>query len=70
MMEFFFFGVHSTSLYDIPLVACVLLVSLSLLSRKLLLYLIGALYVVMLLYHFLLLQTISSYNRSEPILPI
>ena len=24
MMEFFFFGVHSTSLYDIPLVACVL----------------------------------------------
>ena len=65
MMEFFFFGVHSTSLYDIPLVACVLLVSLSLLSRKLLLYLIGALYVVMLLYHFLLLQTISAHMGLE-----
>lgn len=34
LTEFFFFGVHESSLFDIPLVACVLLLMLSLLDRK------------------------------------
>ena len=59
MMEFFFFGVHESSFFDIPLLACVLIVILSLLSRKRLLYLTAALYVLLLAYHFLLLGTIS-----------
>lgn len=70
LIEFFFFGVHQSSLYDIPLVACVLLVTLSLLSRKWLLYLTAALYVVMLLYHFLLLRTISVKIGLEGVLRI
>ncbi len=59
MMEFFFFGVHESSFFDIPLLACVLIVILSLLSRKRLLYMPAALYVLLLAYHFLLLDTIS-----------
>ncbi len=59
MMEFFFFGVHESSFFDIPLLACVLIVILSLLSRKRLLYMTAALYVLLLAYHFLLLDTIS-----------
>ena len=61
MMEFFFFGVHESSFFDIPLLACVLIVVLSLLSRKRLLYMTAALYVLLLLYHFLLLHTISDH---------
>ncbi len=68
LIEFFFFGVHKTSLFDIPLLACIALLLLSLLNRKRLLYLVVALYVFQLLYHFLLLNTISADMRSGDIL--
>lgn len=50
---FFFFGVHKASLYEIPSVACVLLLVFSFLNRKCLLYITGAFYMSVLLYHFL-----------------
>ena len=68
LTEFFFFGVHESSLFDIPLVACVVLLLLSLLDRKRLLYLAAALYSAQLLYHFLLLHTISPGMRNGDIL--
>ena len=39
LIDFFYFGVHESSLYDIPLVACTALLLFSLLDRKQLLYL-------------------------------
>lgn len=59
LIGFFFFGVHSVSLFDIPAVACMILLIFSMLDKKLPLYLITALYVLQLLYHFLILHTIS-----------
>lgn len=49
MIEFFFFGVHESSLFDIALVACIVIFLLSLLNRKRLLYIAGVLYVSQLL---------------------
>lgn len=66
--EFFFFGVHKSSLYDIPLLACTALLLLSLLNRKQLLYLAAFLYVFLLLYHFLVLDTINAQMEEEDIL--
>ncbi len=57
---FFFFGVHKASLYEIPSVACVLLLVFSFLNRKCLLYITGAFYMSVLLYHFLLFHDIAS----------
>ncbi len=68
MMEFFFFGVHESSLFDIPLVACIVLLLLSLLNRKRLLYLAVALYVFQMLYHLLLLGTIGPGMRNGDVL--
>ena len=68
LLEFFFFGVHESSLFDIALVACIVLMLLSLLDRKSLLYIAIALYVFQLLYHFLLLHTIGPHNRNGDIL--
>ena len=45
MGEFFFFGVHRISLYDMAIVACIILIVLSVLDRKRLLYMTAALYV-------------------------
>lgn len=58
LSEFFFFGVHKNSLFDIPVIACVLFLIFSLLNRKRLLYIIAALYAAVLLYHFLFFHTI------------
>lgn len=68
MLEFFYFGVHESSLYDIALLACIVLLLLSLLNRKRLLYIALALYVAQLLYHFLLLNTIREDMRDGNIL--
>ncbi len=57
--EFFFFGVHATSLVDIPTAVCILFFLFSLLNRKGLLYIAASLYVLELLYHFLFLNTIT-----------
>lgn len=60
LIEFFFLGVHQTALYDIALVACMVLMLLSLLNRKRLLYMAAALYVALLLYHALVLHTVNA----------
>lgn len=60
LLEFFFFGVHGDVLYDIPVVACMLLLIFSLRDRKKLLYMTAGLYILELLYHFFILHTISS----------
>lgn len=65
LIDLFYFGVHKSSLYDIPLVACTALLLLSLLNRKQLLYLAAFLYVFLLLYHFLVLDTINAEMKEE-----
>ncbi|MEY8515521.1 response regulator [Lachnospiraceae bacterium 29-84] len=57
MGEFFFFGVHRGSLYELPMLACVMLLVFSFLERKRLLYITAALYVAELLYHIVILHT-------------
>ncbi len=64
LIEFFFFGVHETSLFDIPAMACILILALFMLNKKRILYMIDALYVLELAYHGLILNTIS--YRMEP----
>lgn len=56
LIGFFFFGVHSVSLYDIPAVACIVLLIFSMLDKKLPLYMVAGLYVMQLLYHYLILH--------------
>ena len=38
LTEFFFFGVHETSLFDIPAMACILILALFTLNKKWILY--------------------------------
>ena len=58
MIGFFFFGVHKDILYDIPAVACILVLIFSMFDKKRLLYLLNALYVLDLLYQGFFLRTI------------
>ncbi len=59
LAESFFFGVHASSLFDIPAVTCILILSLFMLNNKWILHAMAALYVLELLYHGLILHTIS-----------
>ena len=59
LTEFFFFSVHKTSLLDIPAVACILILALFMLNKKWILHMIVSLYALGLLYHTLILHTIS-----------
>ncbi len=59
MVGFFFFGVHEITLFDIPSVACMLILIFSMFDKKRLLYMTAALYIVELMYHFLILHTIT-----------
>ena len=59
LAEFFFFGVHEASLFDIPAVACILILALFMLNKKWIMHAIEVLYVLALLYHGLILRTIS-----------
>ncbi len=68
MIGFFFFGVHRITLFDIPAVACMLFLVFSMFDKKRLLYMTVALYVLILLYHFFLLQTITSDMYTEDIM--
>ena len=67
LVEFFFFGVHEISLFDIPAVACVMVLALFMLNKKRLLYMIQALYVLVLLYHGLILNTISRQMEFQEV---
>ncbi len=58
MIGFFFFGVHRFVLFDISAVACMMILIFSMFDRKKLLYMMLALYMATLLYHFLFLRTI------------
>ena len=60
LTEFFFFGIHSSSLFDIPAVSCILILALFMLNKKWILYVAASLYVLELLYHGFILHTISS----------
>lgn len=68
MVEFFFFGVHEDSLFDMPLIACTLLLIFSLPDRRRLLYITAAIYVLILLYHALFLHTITADMGSDAII--
>lgn len=59
LTEFFFFGVHESSLFDLPAVACILILALFVLNKKWILYAAAALYALVLAYHGLILHTIS-----------
>ena len=59
MVGFFFVGVHKGILYDIPAVACILVLIFSMFDKKRLLYLLNALYVLDLLYQGFFLRTIT-----------
>ncbi len=61
MVGFFFFGVHNITLFDIPAVACMLILVFSMFNKKRLLYMTAALYVMELLYHFFILHTINPH---------
>lgn len=54
LTEFFFFGVHSASLFDIPAMACLIIFIFTILDRKRLLYMTVAFYALELLYHALI----------------
>ena len=60
LVGFFFYGVHSAVLFDIPAVACMILLVFSMFDKKRLLYITIGLYLLELLYHFLLLHTVTS----------
>ncbi len=59
MVEIFYYGTHAECLYDVPMSVCMLLFMLALLDKKLLLYLSGAMYLMVLLYHIFFLGTIG-----------
>lgn len=65
LTEFFFFGVHESSLFDLPAVACVLTLVLFMLNKKRILYTLTFLYILALLYHGLVFHTIS-YQMGGP----
>ena len=70
LIEFFFFSVHESSLYDIPAMACILVLTLFMLNKKWILHAIAALYVLALLYHGLILHTISAQMGLRDIVRI
>ena len=68
MVGFFFFGVHQITLFDVPAIACMMLLVLSMFDKKRLLYMVVGLYMLVLLYHFLVLRTINSHMGLQNIL--
>ncbi|MCI8419962.1 MAG: sensor histidine kinase, partial [Oscillospiraceae bacterium] len=70
LTEFFFFSAHESSLYDIPAMACILVLALFMLNKKWILHTITALYVLAMLYHVLVLHTISDQMGLQDIVRI
>ncbi len=68
MVGFFFFGVHKAILYDIPAMACLLILVFSMFDKKRLLYMTASLYVLVLLYHFFLLHTITYDTDAQKLI--
>ena len=65
LLEFFFFGVHESSLYDIPAVACIIILALFSLNKKWVVYALESLYALALLYHIFILHTISYDTKFQ-----
>ena len=65
MVGFFFFGVHKITLFDIPSVACMIILVFSMFDKRRLLYMTAALYVLELIYHFFILHTITYDMGAE-----
>ena len=65
--EFFFFGVHESSLFDVPAVACILILTLFMLNKKWMMHVIASLYALILLHHGLVLHTISRQTGSREV---
>ena len=59
LVGFFFFGVHATSLFDVPAGACIMILALFTLNKKWILHMIELLYILELGYHILILHTVS-----------
>lgn len=68
MVGFFFFGVHKDILYDIPAIACMLILVFSMFDKKRLLYMTVTLYLLILLYHVFLLHTITRTMHPQDII--
>ncbi len=68
LIGFFFFGVHSVSLFDIPAMACMVLLIFSMMDKTLPLYMIASLYILELLYHGLILHTITSSIHVQDVI--
>ncbi|MCI8513350.1 MAG: response regulator [Lachnospiraceae bacterium] len=68
MVGFFFFGVHEATLFDIPAVACMIILIFSMYDKKRLLYMTAALYVLELMYHGFILHTISRDTGAQNII--
>lgn len=65
LTEFFYFGVHESSLFDVPAVACILILALFMLNKKWIIHVTGILYVMILLYHGFLLKTVSHQMGNQ-----
>ncbi len=61
LIEFFYFSVHPVILFDIPGIACILILALFMLNKKWVLYAIQSIYGAALLYQWLTLRTISRW---------
>lgn len=61
LIEFFYFSVHPVILFDIPGIACILILALFMLNKKWILYAIQSIYAAALLYQWLALRTISRW---------
>ena len=59
LVGFFFFGVHEGSLFDVPSVACIIILALFMLNKKWILHVLEFLYLLELAYHVLVLRTVS-----------
>jgi len=70
LIGFFYYGVHADSLFDMPMIACVLFFMLALLNRKSLLYLVDFVYFLVLLYHLLFLRTIGLEMGSQNLIKL
>ena len=56
IFEFFFFGVHTESFFDLPAVVCIMILVFSMLDSKRLVYVTVTLYVMQLLFHVFVLN--------------
>lgn len=59
VVEFFFFGVHAESFFDLPAVVCIMILVFSMLDSKRLVYVTVALYMLQLVYHIFALHTFT-----------